>query len=167
MIKYPHNLPPLLRFIKQDRIRKKGYTSLKSTVDFVQNLCQSLIEKPDPMIVPVYAFKYIGYNSNNGYYSYTYDMLALGIISEQEKNVINLISDRWDRWKELPSKTREQRVLDCWANHRPLMQFLEKVIKDNKYHDLHSGNIMMDLEENYRLIDLEGFKQSRTWGYHD
>lgn len=162
MIKYPHNLPTLLKYVKQDRIRKTGYTSLQSTVDFVQNLCQSLIEKPDPLIVPIYAFKYKGYNSNNGYHSYTYDMMALGIISEQEKNIINHVSDRWDRWKEIPSKTREQRTLDGWINHRPLMQFLDKVIKDNKYYDLHSGNIMIDLDENYRLIDLEGFKQGVT-----
>ena len=36
--------------------------------------------------------------------------------------------------------------------------FLDTVIRQNRYHDLHHGNVMLDADKNYRLIDVEGFQ---------
>jgi hypothetical protein len=38
-----------------------------------------------------------------------------------------------------------------------LTAFLTKIIEQGKYWDIHAGNVLKDEDDNYRLIDLEGF----------
>lgn len=156
MIKYPHNLPIALEYVGRDIIRKNGLGSSYRFVEYVGAICKSLIKNPDPLVVPIYDFQELG-RTPGGAFAYSYDMMALGVLRQSEKDIINTAINRWDRTYLLPSKDRDHSILECWHENRPLMRFLEKVFAENRYRDLHDGNIMIDLEENYRLIDIEGF----------
>lgn len=157
MIRYSSNLPPGLAFTGKERIRKTAHCSSKGHVVFMEKLCQHFINNPDPLVVPVYRFDNHNFKRSGSNYSYSYDMMALGMLSKHEKDLINDISERWDRFSELPSESKDEDTIQRYKVYPELISFMDKVLSQRRYYDLHDGNIMIDLEENYRLIDLEGF----------
>lgn len=155
MRKYPHNLPKGLEYINDYTIRKSANMSLGCNVVFMEALCSHLTRNPDPLVVPVSNFRRGKYF--NGVFNYTYDMQALLMLHTDEKRIINKVYDRWDRADEFPSQSKDLDILQFWHDYPALMRFLDRVLLDNRHHDIHDGNIMVDEEDNYRLVDLEGF----------
>lgn len=169
MITYSnYKLPHGLEYVGDGfTIRKTVLCSDKDSLHFMQALCQHLIAHPDPMIVPVYAFQYLGEKAGHCY-SYSYDMMRLGNLTDEEKKIIWEVtrakgswpgagdgppkSDPIHQFQSNPKITPEQ----AWQDYPKLMTYLGEVIKQNRYYDMHDENILMDEEANYRLIDLEG-----------
>jgi hypothetical protein len=46
---------------------------------------------------------------------------------------------------------------DKFKEHPKLAEFISLVSNQSRYWDLHGGNVMIDLNEDYKLIDIEGF----------
>lgn len=162
MIQYNnYKLPKGLEYVGD------GWTVRKTTVcygdeafNFMKGLCKHLIAHPDPMIVPVYSFEYLGAYSE-GRHRYSYDMMRLGDISRHEADIIWDVGDAWRSGSKDPlriyrtnAKTQGEKN---WQEYPKLMGFLQQIIQQERYYDLHGENIMMDTDENYRIIDLEGF----------
>jgi hypothetical protein len=171
MITYSnYKLPPGLEYVGDGfTIRKTVECSKKETIQFMQALCQHLIAHPDPMIVPVYSFEYLGEKASHTY-SYSYDMMRLGDLTDEERKIIWEVTRAKGSWPGAgncgaPSKDplrifREDAKItseQAWQDYPKLMAYLGEVIKQSRYHDMHEENILMDEEANYRIIDLEGF----------
>jgi hypothetical protein len=150
MIKYNHNLDYRIKLVNDTTVRKtaKAYGEWYALTKAVVN---HFIHNPDPMVVPVYSFEVISAPTTLlGSYEYSYDMMRLGMLDATEKAIIgHLASERY---------TKEINPFNDGREGYPLLvTFMNAVIEQNKYHDIHCGNIMKDLDEEYRLIDLESF----------
>lgn len=181
MIHYSnYKLPHGLEYVGDGyTVRKTALCTGKDALDFYRGLCQHLIAHPDPMIVPVYRFEYLGAQANN-VHKYSYDMMRMGNISREEATIVWQVGDAWRfQYAEAVDPTRqfkvdaEYSVEECWTTYPKLMHFLKEVVVLNRYHDLHGENVMMDNDGEYRLIDLEGFynpplsNPSNTWIVRD
>jgi hypothetical protein len=157
MLRYP-NLPHGLSYIDDTwNVRKKGTVSGLDALIFIKRLCLHFMLKPDPMVVPIMDFQDLGFSTATGCYHYTYDMVGMGAISGEEKLLIEVAKESFFKFQEFPSESKTERMIFGCKFYPKLMSFLEKVLTDGRYSDMHSGNIMLDEDYNYRLIDLEGF----------
>jgi hypothetical protein len=149
MIKYNHNLDFRIKLVNDTVVRKTAKIH-REAFKVTQAVCNHFIRNPDPMVVPVYAFETLEEPKTViGTYTYSYDMMRLGMLNSEEKIIIGqLVSEYHNRDRSYPDE-RE--------NYPRLVTFMNKVIKQGRFGDLHSGNIMKDLDEEYRLIDLESF----------
>ncbi len=155
MIKYPHSLPPGLTFLGNDRVRKTALFSDKMSLEMIEALCLHFIRHPDPKVVPIYNFgkKFV----RNVYYEYFYDMELMGMLSDGEKKAITLFDRSWGWTHVLPINSNNPDVKKAAQSYPKLAKFMGEVLQEGRYFDTHCGNIMIDLEEEYRLIDIEGF----------
>lgn len=142
--------------ISERVIRKQAYSSTLYGFLAIEAVCNHFIRNPNPLVVPVYDFvaEILPKNKYDAH-RYHYDMMRMGVLDESEKEFINKVCDPWYRYK-----TVEERA--AWfAIHKgvndKLLYFLEEVLMQGRYADHHSGNFMKDEDDNYRIIDLEGF----------
>jgi hypothetical protein len=161
MFVFPKNLPHNIEYLDDNtRVRKTGYASKHETVLGMQVICNDLIKKPDPTVVPVYAFDDCG-RQTSGIYKYTYDMQTLRNITSYEKKIIRVAADDFLERGIFPSESHSETIVCARKSYLTLIEFLEKVMQLNRYDDINDGNIMMDYDGNYRLIDLESFLHFR------
>lgn len=153
---YVNHLPYFIKMVGDNVVRKTAQASMPETIQFMEKICNFLIAHPVPTIVPVYDFQYHG-RQEDGNHHYTYDMEKMCRLSGDEKKIINTVADDWATHSNRPSECLLEWAVRGRADHPDLMDFLEFVIRDGNYSDLHSGNIMLDSDGRYRLIDLEGF----------
>lgn len=160
-----YKLPDGLEYVGDGwTVRKTATCKGNETFEFIKTLCQRLIVHPDPMIVPVYSFKYLGACADFSH-KYQYDMRRLGDLSKEETETIWQVGDAWRAGSSDPTRIFVPKPVfegyipadKAWEKYPKLMHFLQEVIKLDRYHDLHGENVMMDEDENYRLIDVEGF----------
>jgi hypothetical protein len=143
MIHYALNVPYPCELIDQFTVRKSVMAHSEEAVSFMQALCKHLMDHPDPLVVPVYGFQRL----SKLYYSY--DMMRLGPISKDDRQVINALSNIYVR--------NRQSYLDNQSDTK-LIVFLRQVIAQKRYWDLHGSNVMQDDEMSFRLVDLEGME---------
>jgi hypothetical protein len=166
MIKYATRLPPgkPVQLMSDGVIRKIERCSMEKTFEFMSSLIKHFIAYPDSTVVPVYAFQVVEARRDN--YTYSYDMMRLGILTSEERVLIDLVGDMTDKYGSAAFDHEPNDYLQGHYNYTleqgkkdfpKLYDFLHLVVLQSRYHDIHSGNILMDLEEDYRLIDLEGF----------
>lgn len=147
-------------------IRKTANCSMKASFVYIEALINHFIRNPDPKVVPVYDFKLLTYE--NGMHQYQYDMMRLGILSGQEKDLIDRAGDLLDMYGKR-AFWQIDGVYSDFDEYPELYAYLKDLIAEGRYYDLHSGNIMMDTDYNYRIIDLEGFlnlpleKEANDW----
>lgn len=120
----------------------------------LERFVKGLIKKPNPMIVEMYNFKKsTPFEGPFGkIYSYSYDMKKLKKLSEVESDIV----DKYCDMSIYSSVDLSDIHVKNGDKYPKLVSFVKKVIKQDKYHDLHGGNIMLD-NGNYKLIDLESF----------
>lgn len=158
LFKYSTRLPPgkPVKLISDNKIRKYGSGDFKF-VSELNKILNHLIKNPMPNIVKIYNFSI--FEEKNGYYKYFYDMERLCILPESWRQIIDYIADRWSLNNKIDIKSIDKfNNIDLWKENHKLMLFLYEIIKENIYWDIHSGNIMIDFEENLKLIDIEGFE---------
>lgn len=163
MLNYATRLPPgkPVELLANGRVRKTNETSLKKFFNSCQELIINQMLKPEPWIVPVYQFDIIKiYEPLYGCpsYKYYYDMMRCGLLSLEERTFVNFVGDLWDRHSVLTFKYAKDELSEYKEKHPKLFNFLQFVVEETKYADLHSGNVMINEEEEYCLIDLEGFR---------
>jgi hypothetical protein len=157
MIKYATRLPPgksVQLLDDGETIRKIAQCSELKTLEFMKAVTCHFIDYPDPMVVPVYRFEIL--EKKRGNYVYSYDMMRLGILSEVERDLIDRIGDLHDSYGG-DACYREGELYSGCYEYPELFNFLKLITRQQRYWDIHSGNILMDPDGQYRLIDLEGF----------
>lgn len=153
MIKYATRLPPGkgVELLENGNIRKIFHFNMERTFVFMDALVKHFIRNPDPMVVNVFNYTVI----DN--YSYSYDMERLGLLSAEEREIVDIAGDWYDKHGSDAYEFLLNDVKIQFQGNEKLLNFLKLVIEQNRYHDLHSGNVMMDINGDYKLIDLEGF----------
>ena len=164
MIRYNnHPLPYGLEYIDDWTVRKTATCTGEDTLQYMEALCHHLIARPDPMVVPVYSFKYLGKQIN--VHRYQYDMMRLGDLTREETAIVYQVGDAWRSLQRHIATDPTHQFKDnaiytpdeCWDKHPKLMSFLQEVVELDRYHDLHGENVMVDNDGDYRVIDVEGF----------
>jgi hypothetical protein len=157
MIHYATRLPPgkPVQVLNDTTIRKTTNFVLDRTFQFMDAVIKHFIHNPDPLVVPIYSYRVLSNKKDNN--SYQYDMMRLGLLSKEERVLVDLASVYADRYSiGYWSKAGKDFYLK-FQQHSKLAAFLEVVSSQGRYHDLHCGNVMMDMDGDYRLIDIEGF----------
>jgi hypothetical protein len=157
MIRYATRLPPgkPVELVNDTTIRKTYRWSLEYSFRFMDKLIKHFINHPDPLVVPISNYKVICANSYD--YQYSYDMDRLGLLSKEERQLVNDCGDASDHygchfWHKMPESLRQK-----FNDHPKLSAFMQTISSQGRYHDLHSGNVMMNMDDEYMLIDIEGF----------
>ena len=155
MFKYATRLPPGngLKLISDTVVRKNASFSRIEAIDFIERLANHLISNPNSTIVPIYRFKRLG--RVGGSYQYHYDMMRMGILSVNEKQVIDDLCRNYYNYGSITLVLKKNPSYN--KDYKELVSFMSKTFKDKRYIDLHSGNFMKDMDDNYRIIDIEGF----------
>jgi hypothetical protein len=138
-------------------VRKRGCFSRLEKFLFFKKLVNHLIENPDPTIVPILRLEDLGFDLEREAYRYTYDMVRLQELSSLEKRLIGYVVEGWAESRDLPSDSKSEAIVNGWKQFPKLLSFLELIITEKRYGDLHEGNVMLDKNYNYALIDIEGF----------
>lgn len=140
--KYPFGI----EVVSDHVVRKHALASTKEVFDHVQAICLHFIHHPNKLVVPIYSFEAAEIaGSRYNAHSYSYDMMRMGPLSHDEKVFLN--SYRYHANKEVTN----------YKSHTKMADFLDEVLEEGRYRDLHDMNVMKDEDDNYRLIDLEGF----------
>lgn len=154
MLNYATRLPPgkPVTLLSNGMIRKKIHTSSYQEVHAIAALINYFEKYSDTKVVAHSNFKII---ENDNHYSYQYDMIRCGLLPSEERIFINLVGDIHDlqgRYAFQHPDIRSEK-----EKFPKLNDFLEQVVSENRYWDLHSGNVMLNEDWDYVLIDLEGF----------
>lgn len=148
-----------ISLIDSNTIRKKASLSTRESFECIEAICYHFMERPNPMVVPVYSFRAVQEPRDRhfGTYVYEYDMKRLAMLDHGEKSYITLLkSSRAYLYNGL--RTDEKEELERLTEVYPaLVKFMETVYSEKRYTDIHDCNILKDEYEDYKLIDLEGF----------
>lgn len=148
-----------IKLVNDRVVRKEAQFSTRESFEWIRTLVLHLLTYPNPMVVPVYRFEVLEevpseQNSNWGTYRYAYEMMRLPMLSSEEKRLITtLIQNRRPVNRDDPRPS----IQEGWKEYPTLVEFMNRVLAEGSYTDLHDNNFLKDEEGNYRIIDLEGF----------
>lgn len=153
MIRYATRLPPgkPVELLDNGNVRKTGTALNDIYMGLITTLLDKVIKEKPIHVVPVLAYKVL--DSRH----YQYEMQRCGLLTPSERELINTVGNLHDRHGILAC---EQDMFDLHfysKQHPKLFEFLKMIVMDDKYWDIHSGNILMNEDREYCLIDLEGF----------
>ena len=141
---------PQVKLLDEMTVRKTAQSSTSDLVEAVEKMCRILIAQPDPMIVPVYAFQIDkAPTGTGGYFEYHYDMLRLGMLSQEEKTLVDYLA--------YPNSIYASYIAQESEHYPALVVFMKEMLRQGRYNDRHSGNVLKDEDGHYLIIDLEGF----------
>jgi hypothetical protein len=145
-----------INYLENTIVEKVAHCQSYNSLEFMEAITSHFIKNPDPHVVPVYSFNIWRRDKANENYIYSYNMMRLKKISYNEKLLIDLVGNYYDKYG---AGACLQNVSYYNAQERlPLLfNFLKTITMQDRYYDIHSENIMTDNDGNYRLIDLEGF----------
>lgn len=154
MINYARRLPPGKRvsLIDEFTVRKTVVSDVE-TILLMKNLINHCISTQPSHIVTIYNFSTF---RNGKFISYEYDMERLGILTPLERELINIVG-KMHKMHGKEACYQKDISYNGSKIYPKLFEFLKHITDENLYKDIHSGNILMDHEFNYRIIDLEGF----------
>jgi hypothetical protein len=144
----------VIDYIGNTVVRKTSICEDPYSMEFMEALINRFIMSHHDLVVPV--FNYVKIKK----LVYTYDMSRLNSLSKEEEKLVDLISDI-----EIKTNKPYDKIIPYLDDRHPiardkfpgLVSFIETVYLENRYHDIHGGNVMIDHLGNYKLIDLEGF----------
>lgn len=173
-MEYAKYLPSHIVLVNDKVVRKIANTINHEVIEFVEGLARHFIASSDSMVVPIYNFEYSFKKDAYGYeaYHYTYEMARLGKLSEIEQSVIDTVGDGHSVGITKPcalgrNAACQKHLDEAWEHYPKIMDFLGQVIEQRRYVDLHGGNIMVDENGDYKLIDIEGFMKYPLIGAHN
>jgi hypothetical protein len=162
-MKHLRNLPPNFSYLKEGKlVRKTDYFRTYERLQLLQKMCHSLMNHPDLLVVPIVSFQeeerqLCSYSENEYNYYYSYDMLTLHSISKDEELLIDKLADFQSIHRRSPFEAQIEAVTMGQIHFPELTRFIQTVMEQNRYHDLHSQNVMIDNNGQFKLIDIEGF----------
>jgi len=159
MIRYDENMDQAygIKLLDDRTVEKSAHAGSQDTLQCVKAIVNHFIQHPDRMVVPVYQFEDLSTDRSKwGPHPYRYTMKRMGMLDSSEKTIIYLMRER-DHYRSKLNPMERERLAEALQEHPSMEDFIAEVIRQGRYHDLHDGNVMKDEEENYHLIDLEGF----------
>lgn len=159
MLNYATRLPPgaPVELLDNGMIRKKIHSPYVEKANLMAKLVSHFSKYPDYKVVTHGNFSITPIR--NGY-SYQYDMMRCGLLSLEERQFVNLVGSFHNYYGRLAFHQAKEGLRGKYEEFPKLYSFLREVVEENKYWDIHSGNIMLDENWDYVLIDLEGFIRS-------
>lgn len=154
MLKYADQLPFKLELITDSVVKKNGRYSLIESIDQTRQIVKHFIRHPDPMVVPVYEW-FEGSKDPKGWFTYSYTMKRLCVLSEMERRIIAHCIFLYE--KNFSMENTECLLKMGRKVYPTLEPFMEEVISQGRYVDLHNGNFLKDETGAYKIIDVEGF----------
>lgn len=160
MINYANRLPPgkPVELLDNGLIRKTGMAHHYEHMEILDAVLKHFIKHPAPNVVPVYDYQV---TKKDNAYHYYYDMMRCGILPRNQRNFVDLFRGRYELYhNEIFSGDKESLLFG--HNQFPLLfDWLKGIALENRYWDIHSGNVMFNEDGEYVLIDLEGFVWAR------
>ena len=162
MFKYDENIESRygIKLISDQVVRKTASFSQRSSFEWIRQLSNHLIANPDPMVVPIYRFEVLEERETEsarwGTYRYAYEMKRLPMLDKNEKELITKVISNYG---PVDRDTPDPILRGGWRELPKLMEFMNKVLADGNYTDLHNNNFLKDQEGNYLIIDIEGFSR--------
>jgi hypothetical protein len=141
----------VIDFLKNGVVRKTCICENAYSMEYMDAVINHFIRHPDPMIVPVSNYRKVKK------LMYTYDMTKLDQLSPEENDLVDELGDMHFDFGAKACSRLEMKHPGVREVFPVLFPFLEQVVSEEKYWDIHSGNIMVRNINDYRLIDLEGF----------
>jgi hypothetical protein len=138
------------------RVRKEASFSTRECYIHTKAVINHFIRNPDPLVVPIYSFEELEATLDNQYgtYRYAYTMKRLGMLDSDERRIIDEFHS-WD--SEVDRDHHSEWFRLGWKQYPTLMDFMNVVHRQKRYRDLHGGNFLKDENNDYKIIDLEGF----------
>lgn len=163
MIKYNHNLGYGLTLVNDRVVRKTAKLSTRQAFEHLQAICTHLMRHPDPTIVPIYDFKVLCEpQSVFGWYEYQYDMMRLGMLSNDEKDfILRLTLLNRSEWNDHAG------IQEYKKSFPELYSFIDTIAYQGRYCDIHAGNFLKNEQEQFFTIDLEGFYSGQSLDHPD
>lgn len=165
MIRFATRLPPSHNVTALDNgnIRKTEWYCREEQFKFIVALLEHLIQRPDPLVVPVYSYSILEPGPRD--FTVSYEMMHCGILEKEERDFVDAVGEAWDVHQAKVFEKLDagacgvyQDELRSGCQKLPeLAKFLKQVVEEGRYLDLHSGNVMRNQDAEYVLIDLEGF----------
>lgn len=163
MFKYDENVEQRygIKLISDVVVRKEANFSQRSNFNWIRKLCLHLIANPDPMVVPIYSFEVLEEKPESdkspwGTYRYAYEMMRLPMLDRDEKSLITTLIGHYH---PVTRDNPKPEIQKGWRELPKLVEFMNVVLGQGNYTDLHNNNFLKDQEGNYRIIDLEGFRK--------
>lgn len=163
MLKYDENVESRygIKLTNDQVVRKEYAFGDRESFELIRRLCNHFINNPDPMVVPVLSFEVLEETTTNekerwGTFKYAYEMKRLFMLTSDEKTIIETCIRRF--WSSRDLKTDPDVKMEMARKENlKLVEFMDAVLRQGRYSDLHSGNFLKDENEDYKIIDLEGF----------
>lgn len=164
MIQYDENLSQRygIKLLDDRTVLKEAKLGTKESWECMLSIVDHFINHPDPMVVPVYTFEVVEQPADESarwgiQYTYRYTMKRLGMLSRSEKQIIADMRDVSIYGLGSYGLKASERLLTSKAEHPELVSFMEVVLAQKRYLDVHEGNFLKDEDDSYKIIDLEGF----------
>lgn len=160
MFKYDENVEGRygIKLVGDRIIRKEAGFGDRVAFNLIRRIVNHFIAFPSPLVVPVYRFEVLeehdNMNGNWGTYKYAYEMRRLCMLSREEKTVINRV---FRHVTPIKRDNPDPEIQACWKEFPQLVEFMNAVLTEGRYNDLHDGNFLKDENGDYKIIDLEGF----------
>lgn len=172
MLKYDENVESRygIKLVSDQVVRKEYGFGDRESFELIQKLCKHFIKNPDPMVVPVLRFELLEESKKDerfGTFKYAYEMKRLFMLTSEEKNIIETCIRSFFNHNQDLKLNPDYRMQSAWKENPALVEFMQKVLSQNRYNDLHSGNFLKDENEDYKIIDLEGFMRYPANGAHN
>lgn len=154
MLNYAKRMPPNkpVEILDNGNIRKTIANRNLDWMEFMSALLKHFTKYPEPYVVPIYDYKILSSSS------YQYDMMRCGLLTDDERALISIVGDLHDRYKIAACQvTHDLDLLEYKKKCPKLFQFLQMIVEQDRYWDIHSGNILLNEDGEYCLIDLEGY----------
>ncbi len=118
----------------------------------LEDIINSIIKQNPNHIVKIFEFSKIEL-------SYSYVMEELKSISNTDKEIISRYRDIKHKFhKRIHDKYLVDNIYESLFNaNDKLVKFLDFIVLEDRYWDLHKNNVRIDYNNDYRLIDIEGF----------
>lgn len=164
MIKYDDNVESRygIKLLDDKTIKKHAQLGTKEQYDIMQAILLHFMEHPDPMVVPVYGYELVqgppaDAAPTYATHVYTYTMKRLAMLNEEEKNLIHYHSTIYYHGLNYLHTKEQDEYMAAAKLYPELQKFMDKVREMGRYTDIHDNNFLKDEDENYKIIDLEGF----------
>src|SRR5574338_467679 len=153
MLNYAKRMPPNkpVEILENGNVRKKLVNRNPDWMKYMKALLNHFTKHPEPYVVPIYDYQILDESS------YQYDMMRCGLLTDDERSFISIVGDLHDRYKIAACQVQDAELLQYKDKYPKLFQFLQMIVEQDRYWDIHSGNILMNEDGEYCLIDLEGY----------
>jgi hypothetical protein len=155
-----------ITLIDEFTVRKEAKSYSSENMMIIREIIKFYERNPDKHVIRAWNFNFIGNNS------YTYDMERATALTLKEKQIVSAVSER-SYYDHITSAAEAIKI--CYsdkaeyiiADNQKLINFLDYVINQNRYHDLHDQNVMRSIDNEFVLIDLEGFTFNKKISEYD